>query len=138
MSEARAPRAPRAVVAGHAGFGAAMLEVVRRISGHGDALRAVSTDGLDAHGIERAIREAVAAHGARVVFTDLPAGSCTLAARRLARELPELAVVTGASVPMLLDFVLGEGDGAAALHRAAERAHEAIHVHPGREGGNAD
>lgn len=135
MSE---PRAPRAIVAGHAGFGAAMLEVVRRITGNGDALCAVSNEGLDARGIERAIRDAAEAHGAHVIFTDLPAGSCTMAARRLAREMPDLAVVTGASVPMLLDFVLGEGDGEAALRRSAERAHEAIHVHPGREGGDAD
>ncbi|SRR5581483_6323990 len=138
MSEHLAPRTPRGVVAGHAGFAAAMLEVVSRITGRADVLRAVSTEGLDPRGIERAIRDAVTAHGARVVFTDLPAGSCTIAARRLARELPGLAVVTGASVPMLLDFVLGDGDGEAALHRAAERAHEAIHVHAGREGGDVN
>lgn len=132
------PRAPRAIVAGHAGFGAVMLEVVRRITGNDDALRAVSNDGLDPRGIEQALRDAAEAHGARVIFTDLPAGSCTMAARRLAREVPGLAVVTGASVPMLLDFVLGEADDEPALRRAAERAHEAIHVHPGREGGDAD
>ncbi len=128
---------PRAIVAGHGDFAVAMLDVVRRITGDAGALRAVSGQGLDASGIERAIRAAAAEHGAQVVFTDLPAGSCTMAARRVARETPGLAVVTGASVPMLLDYLLGEGAGAEAVQRAAERAREAILVFGGHEGRDA-
>ncbi|MCC7194883.1 MAG: hypothetical protein IT356_04935 [Gemmatimonadaceae bacterium] len=125
---------PRAIVAGHGDFGVAMVDVVRRITGDANALRAVSGQGLDAGGIERAIRAAAEELGAHVVFTDLPAGSCTTAARRVARETPGLVVVTGASVPMLLDYLLGEGTGVEALQRAAERARDAILVFGGREG----
>ena len=40
-----------------------------------------------------------------MIFTDLPAGSCTMAARRLLRERPAVVLVTGANLATLLDFV---------------------------------
>jgi PTS system N-acetylgalactosamine-specific IIA component len=126
MSEA----APRAVVAGHAGFAAALVDAVGRIAGRADAFRAVSNDGLDAAGIESAIRGALADLPATVVFTDLPAGSCTMAARKIARTDPRVSVVTGASLAMLLEFAMGEGTSAAALQRAATRGREAALVFP--------
>ena len=122
--------APRAVVAGHAGFAAAMVELVGRIAGRSDALCAVSNDGLDARGVELALRAALRDHRACVVFTDLPAGSVAIAARRIAHADPSVRVVTGASAAMLLDFVLGDDAGAEALERAAARAREAIMVLP--------
>lgn len=124
------PEGPRAVVAGHAHVASALIDAVGRISGKADAFRAVSNDGLDAAGVEAAIRQALSAQQARVVFTDLPAGSCTMAARRVARTEPGLAIVTGASVGMLLDFVLGGGDSVADLQRAASRARDAMVVVP--------
>mgnify|MGYP003332032572 CR=1 FL=1 len=84
MSEAAVPRA---VVAGHAGFAAGMVSAVDRIAGRGAALLAVSNDGLDAAAVEAAVRDALRSHGARVVFTDLPAGSCTMAADRKSTRL---------------------------------------------------
>jgi PTS system N-acetylgalactosamine-specific IIA component len=71
-----------------------------------------------------------ARRSSRVVFTDLPAGSCTMAARRIARTEPDLAIVTGASVGMLLDFALGGGDSVEDLQRSAARARDAMMVLP--------
>jgi N-acetylgalactosamine PTS system EIIA component len=64
-----------------------------------------------------------------VIFTDLPAGSCTMAARRLQRERPELTVVTGVNLAALLDFVFHEGTAAteAAAH-AVEKGRAALVV----------
>ena len=129
-SSGAVPEGPRAVVAGHAHFASALIDAVGRISGRADSLRAVSNDGLDAAGVEAAIRQALATQRAHVVFTDLPAGSCTMAARRVARTEPDLAIVTGASVGMLLDFVLGGGDTVEDLQRAAARARDAMVVLP--------
>jgi mannose/fructose-specific phosphotransferase system component IIA len=49
--------------------------------------------------------EAIAGGAPVIVFTDLQAGSCTLAARLSSREHPERAVLCGVNLPMLLDFV---------------------------------
>ena len=121
---------PRAVVAGHGAFAAGMTSSVDRISGKAGVFRAVSNEGLDARGVEEAIVKALKEHGARVVFTDLPAGSCTMAARRVARLDSTISIVTGATVAMLLDFALGAGSTDADLRRAAERGREAIVVFP--------
>jgi PTS system N-acetylgalactosamine-specific IIA component len=117
-------------VAGHAGFAAGLVDAVGRVAGKADLFRAITNEGLDAAGVEAIIRHALAEHGAHVVFTDLPAGSCTMAARKIARSDPGVAVVTGASVGMLLDFAFGEGDSVDDLQRAATRAREAIIVFP--------
>lgn len=119
---------PRAVVAAHGTVAAALVDAVGRIAGRAAAFRAVSNEGLDAAGLEAVIRHALAEHGAHVVFTDLPAGSCTMAARRVARSDPSVSVVTGASIGMLLDFALGGGAERADLDRAAQRGREAMIV----------
>lgn len=134
MSESNGPRA---VVAGHGTFAAAMVDVVGRIAGKAAAFRAVSNDGRDGSGIEQAIRGALRELGATVIFTDLPAGSCTVAARRIAHADPAIAVVTGVSVPLLLDFAFGAGATSADLERAAGQAREAMQIHAPKETGGA-
>ena len=124
--------APRAVVVGHGAFAAAVIEVVGRISGKADQFRAVTNEGRDGPGIETAIREALADTGATVIFTDLPTGSCTIAARRIAHASPSLSVVTGASIPLLLAFAFGAGASPDDLERAAVRGRSAIEVFGGR------
>jgi PTS system N-acetylgalactosamine-specific IIA component len=121
---------PRAVVAGHGEFAAGIISAVQHIGGVGHLFRALSNSALDAAGLDAALRDAVSALGARVVFTDLPAGSCTIAARRLAHEMPGLTVVTGANLPMLLEYALGSGEGRLAADRAAGKGREAITVTP--------
>ena len=128
---------PRAIVAGHAGFAAGVISSVARISGRGDVFRAVSNENLDARGVEEAISAALKEHRTTVIFTDLPAGSCTMAARRIARLNSSVSIVTGTTVAMLLDFALGSGSTDSDLHRAAERGREAIVVYPSSGGAGA-
>ena len=100
---------------------------MQQIIGTGTVFRGVNNAALDAAGLERAIASAVADSRATVVFTDLPGGSCTIAARRVARASPGLAVVTGANLAMLLDFALNGAAEAAAEH-AADKGRAAIVV----------
>ncbi|MCU0619252.1 MAG: hypothetical protein MUF40_05030 [Gemmatimonadaceae bacterium] len=124
MSDAAAPRA---VVIGHAGFAAGIVGAARAIAGDAAAFEALSNDDLDAAGIEGALRDRVA-RGTAVIFTDLPAGSTTMAARRVQRAHPDVVVVTGTSLPLLLDFAFSDDVPAAAARTAAERARQAILV----------
>jgi PTS system N-acetylgalactosamine-specific IIA component len=129
-SGAASAAGPRAVVAGHGTVAAALVDAVGRIAGRAGAFRAVSNQGLSAGSLEAVLRQALAEHGASVIFTDLPAGSCTLAARRIARTDPAVAVVTGASVGMLLDFALGTGEAPGDLERIVARARDAMIAFP--------
>ena len=123
--------ARRAVVAGHGDFASGAISAVQQISGKGDVFRGVSNRDLSAVGLEEALRAVVAAVGASVIFTDLPAGSCAIAARRVARDTPALVVVSGANLSVLLAWALGSGNGVAACEHAVERGRGAMAVIPG-------
>lgn len=105
MSEPTQP--PRAVVAGHGGFALGIISAVQQIAGLGDRLVPVTNTGLTPAALEEALRQALRESGGRIIFTDLPAGSCTMAACRVARTDPGLAIVTGVALPTLLTFVCG-------------------------------
>jgi len=80
--------------------------------------------------IESLLRDRMMAAGVRVIFTDLQAGSCTMAARRLLRGIDGGVLIAGVNLPTLLDFVFAEGsDPVEAARHAAERGRSAIAVH---------
>jgi PTS system N-acetylgalactosamine-specific IIA component len=118
---------PRAIVAGHGEFAAGLVSAVEQITGRGDQLLPVAIAGLGAEDIELLLRDRMTATGIRVVFTDLQAGSCTMAARRVLRGMTDAVVVCGTNLPLLLDFVFNDRatPGEAARH-AAERGRAAI------------
>lgn len=109
----------RAVVAGHGSFAAGIISAVDQISGLGHQFVAVSNTGMSADAIQEMVRRTLEETGATVVFTDLPAGSCTMAARRLTRGLPGVTLVTGVTLPTLLAFAMG-ADAAEAVARGRE------------------
>jgi mannose/fructose-specific phosphotransferase system component IIA len=81
-----------------------LVDAVKRISGHGeDVLAALSNDGRSPESLRAALEELLG-DGPAVVFTDLQAGSCALAAVATTRRR-NTVVVCGANLPMLLDFV---------------------------------
>ncbi len=93
------------VVVGHGAMAAGLIDAARKISGAPeDALVAVSNEGRSPEALRDAIVE-VLGDRPTVVFTDLGAGSCTLAARLSCRGQGRVAVVAGVNLPMLLDFV---------------------------------
>jgi N-acetylgalactosamine PTS system EIIA component len=121
-----------ALVAGHADFAAGLVSAVETITGHADRLVPIQVRGLCGDDIQALLRERLKETGALVIFTDLHAGSCTMAARRVLREVPGAVLVAGANLPMLLDFVLSpEPDPVAAAIASAERGRAAVSVHGG-------
>ena len=83
--------------------------------------------GLCGEDIQQLLRDRLVATGALVIFTDLQAGSCTMAARRLLREESHVVLVSGTNLPMLLDFVMSTASSPHdAAHAAVERARSAI------------
>ena len=122
----------RALVAGHADFAAGMVSAVEQITGRGEVLVPIQVRGLCGDDIQKLLFDAMVETGARVVFTDLQAGSCTMAARRVLREIGDGVLVAGTNLPMLLDFALSTNPNAAeAAATAAERGRTSVSVHTG-------
>lgn len=137
MSESAAvdPDAPRAIVIGHGDFAAGMQSAVHRITGRGSVLVALSAEECSSCSLAQLVdllRTRARESGVSVIFTDLQAGSATMAARKLLRDMPGMVLVVGANLAMLLDFVLNtEASDVDAARHAAERGRLAIQVQEG-------
>jgi PTS system N-acetylgalactosamine-specific IIA component len=121
---------PRAIVAGHGEFAAGLVSAVQQITGRGAQLIPVAVQQLSVEDIENLLRRRMLEANVRVIFTDLQAGSCTMASRRILRGMDDAVLIAGANLPTLLDFVFAEGRSAPeAARHAAERGRAAISVH---------
>lgn len=95
----------RGIVVGHGDLAGGLVDAVRRIAGSAaDALTPLSNEGRSPQQLVADL-EAMAGPGAVIVFVDLQAGSCGLAALASCRDNALRAVVCGVNLPMLLDFV---------------------------------
>lgn len=117
--EGAASEKPRAIVVGHGEFSAGLVSAVGQICGLADKLVVLSNTGQAPEDIEGTIRHHLARTGARVIFTDLPGGSATIAARRIAKENPEIVLVSGVNLATLLDFVFSTASSPEEAARAA-------------------
>jgi len=131
-----------AVVAGHGRFADGLVSAVEQITGRGAAFVPVSNTGLSPSDLEALIGSSLDSTGARVVFTDLPAGSCTMATRRIQRLRSDVVLVTGANVAVLMEFLFaaesalgtpvgGLSNVAALASTAADKARHTIVVSGG-------
>jgi mannose/fructose-specific phosphotransferase system component IIA len=93
----------RGVLLAHGEMASGLVDAVRKISGQEDALVALSNEGSTPAAL-RDVLEGILGEGPAVVFTDLQAGSCALAALATATRT-DTVVLCGANLPMLLDFV---------------------------------
>lgn len=132
--------AVRGVIVAHGDLAAALVRTVERISGLEGPLRAVSNEGLGAEELRARLMEEAAGRPT-IFFVDLETGSCGTAGLGVSLHAPEVAVLTGANVPMLLDFVFNRelpiGDLAERLQekaRAGIRAHGCVAPSGGKEG----
>ena len=127
---ARTGTTPRAIVAGHGDFAFGLVSAVEQITGRGGQLIPISIKDLTVADIEKLLHDKLLDANVRVIFTDLQAGSCTMASRRILRGMNDAVLVAGANLPTLLDFVFADARSAPdAARHAAERGRAAISVH---------
>ncbi len=99
------PTPARGVVVAHGPMARAMVDAVRSITGSAaDGLHPLSNDGKSPTDLRAELDEAMG-DGPVVVFVDLQAGSCGMAALSSCRGQARRVVVCGVNLPMLLDFV---------------------------------
>ncbi len=114
------------IVFAHADVAAAFVSAVRAIAGDEHGLIPVSNDGCDRAALARALDAAVAGRPA-VVFADLPGGSCAFSAAAYVRSHPDVRLVTGVNLAMLLDFAFHRDLAPAdAARRALETGRAAV------------
>jgi mannose/fructose-specific phosphotransferase system component IIA len=103
MSEARLARG---ILLAHGAMAEGIIDAVRNITGaEADVLVPLSNKGLSPQTLAEEVRRRVG-DGPTILFTDLQSGSCGMAARLIARDLPNLVVLSGVNLPILLEFVM--------------------------------
>ncbi|MBL0171490.1 MAG: hypothetical protein IPP90_12285 [Gemmatimonadaceae bacterium] len=123
-------QAIRALIAAHGTLAAGLASAVEQITGRGAIFLAMSNTSLSLSDIQESLVRALDETGARVIFTDLPAGSCTMAVRKLMRTRPDVVLVTGANLPLLLDFAMqDDADPAVAARAALDRGRASMVAH---------
>ena len=124
MSEPAGPLV--GIVLAHEAVANALVAAVAAIAGDHHGLVPVSNAGCDRAAIEARLADTIATRPA-VIFTDLPGGSCAFGAAHYAKDHPEVAVVTGVNLAMLLDFAFHRSQTPAeARARAVETGRGAI------------
>lgn len=123
------PDKARAIVVGHGEFAGGLVSAVGQICGMADKLVVLSMMGMTPEDIEGTLRAQLERTGAQVIFTDLPAGSATIAARRIVKDTPGLVLVSGVNLATLLDFVFStDVSPTDAARAAAERGKASLIV----------
>ncbi|HEY0304251.1 MAG TPA: hypothetical protein VGC44_04720 [Longimicrobiales bacterium] len=96
----------RGIVIAHGDMATGLIDAVKHIAGvTGDFLVALSNRGLGPDALAQEVQR-LAADEPTIVFTDLQSGSCGFAARRCVQEMPQLVVISGVNLPILLEFVM--------------------------------
>jgi PTS system N-acetylgalactosamine-specific IIA component len=122
---------PAAIVLAHGSLADGLVSAVQLISGRGARLMPLSNEGLSGADLAARLTAAMDATGARVIFTDLPAGSCNSAALRAIHGREGAVVVMGANLPALLHFAMhDELPPDAAARQAAARGLSVLKAHP--------
>ncbi len=96
-----------ALLVTHGTLGDELVRTVAAILGPQGDFATVSNTGLTADALAEAIDREVAKHPPDtpiVLFTDLAAGSCGIASRRVGCEGKLIRRITGVNLPMLLEF----------------------------------
>lgn len=128
----------RAIILGHGALAEGLVDAVRRICDIDDqTIVPLSNLGLSPERLREEI-EARLGDGPVLVFTDLPSGSCSVAARRLSAGRSDVVVVSGVNLPLLLEFVLHRHLPLAELvPRLLEKGRAGIDSAPMERGGHA-
>ncbi len=100
-------RRPLALLVTHGTLGQELVRTVEHILGHQTDVVTLSNSGLSAEALRASIEERVTESPASqpvVLFSDLAAGSCGIASRRVSVEGRVVRTLSGVNLPMLLEF----------------------------------
>lgn len=98
----------RAIIIGHGDFARAMLDTAVQIVGAQDGVEILSNKACSCDALRRNIIETLdRKEGTEtILFLDLPGGSCTISCHSLLKDRPDLNIISGINLPMLIEFFM--------------------------------
>ncbi|OGC41460.1 hypothetical protein A2Y85_05915 [candidate division WOR-3 bacterium RBG_13_43_14] len=98
----------RGIIIGHGDFAQAMMNTAKQIVGEQDQVDIISNTGQSCSGLVQIIERSLNAEPKSeiIIFLDLPGGSCTISCYNLLRKQPDLNIICGLNLPMLIEFFM--------------------------------
>lgn len=98
----------RAIIIGHGDFAEAMVDTATRIVGKQENVEIMSNKACSCDSLRQKIVEKLGEKNCRetIIFLDLPGGSCTISCYALLRDRPDLHIISGINLPMLIEFFM--------------------------------
>jgi mannose/fructose-specific phosphotransferase system component IIA len=101
----------RGLIITHGDLGRSLRATAETMTGLGSDVEVLSNENHSGDSLSHAVEERLCLWGddEGIVLTDIPGGSCTHAALLRAASRPNVGVVTGVNLPMLVDFLFNRG-----------------------------
>jgi PTS system mannose-specific IIA component len=98
----------RGIIIGHGDFAKAMVATAEQIVGEQTRLAVISNRGCSCDSLTKQIADIAGQDDLvnTIIFLDLPGGSCTISCYTLLKEYPDLNVISGVNLPMLIEFFM--------------------------------
>jgi mannose/fructose/sorbose-specific phosphotransferase system IIA component len=100
------PQSPHTIIVGHGSFPQGLLTAAEKILGKQEDILAVSNHGMGVQELSEKLRKGLTGTNNRVyVFIDLIGGSCFTSCRMLTPDHPDLVLISGVNLPMLVTYL---------------------------------
>jgi mannose/fructose-specific phosphotransferase system component IIA len=98
----------RGIILGHSNFAKSIFETAEKIVGPQPFIDFISNDGLSRDSLNEKIKSVIESNKKleTLLFVDLPGGSCTMSCLKLMEDYPNLKILCGINLPILLEFFL--------------------------------
>lgn len=96
------------IIIGHGDFAKAMVNTAEQIVGEQTDLTIVSNRGCSCDVLGEKVAGLLSENDTTntIIFLDLPGGSCTISCYSLLKDHPDLNIVSGVNLPMLIEFFM--------------------------------
>lgn len=95
----------KGILVTHGGLGAELLKTAESILGVQEGIAVISNTGRSSGAVEKELERLLSEREPVVLFVDLAGGSCGHVCAMVRRNHPEVFLVRGVNLPMLLEFL---------------------------------
>ncbi|MEO0129190.1 MAG: PTS mannose transporter subunit IIAB [candidate division WOR-3 bacterium] len=97
----------KGIIIGHGNFSQALLNTVEKILGKQDMVDVISNESLSCESLTEILKKLINSDNQeKIIFVDLPGGSCAISCLNVLKENKNLKILCGINLPMLLEFFL--------------------------------
>jgi|UniRef100_A0A7C4TIA3 mannose/fructose-specific phosphotransferase system component IIA len=97
----------KGIIVGHGNFAHALFDTIERILGPQEAVDIISNENLSCESLTEILKKSISADDyEKIIFVDLPGGSCAISCLNLLKTDNRIKILCGVNMPMLIEFFL--------------------------------